>query len=264
MKKWRILAAIICMTLLIGCNTKETKEGLAGFEKWSLFEEDYLTELRETYKLDELTADCQTEYEKTLKIIEWVSGLWEHDGNNIPEQWDPLYILDQVVNHGKRYRCVEYGTVIYGCLQSIGIESRMLGLKMETVETEEYGAGHVACEVYLKDIKKWAFIDGQWGAIPMLGEIPLNAYEFGKAIRNNDSDLYINWVNNVYNASDQDYFGWIEPYLFYLDTTYKNVDGGETSIMFVPEGGKEVTIFQRDYEIDVDIYLTDIDMFYYE
>ena len=57
---------------------------------------------------------------------------------------------------------------------------------------------------------------------------------------------------------------WIEPYLFYLDTTYKNVDGGETSIMFVPEGGKEVTIFQRDYEIDVDIYLTDIDMFYYE
>ena len=34
--------------------------------------------------------------------------------------------------------------------------------------------------------------------------------------------------------------------------------------MFVPEGGKEVTIFQRDYEIDVDIYLTDIDMFYDE
>lgn len=261
-----IITSIMCIASLTACGTKETNqvydEELVGFQTWSSYSDDYLMELKETYGLEELTKNCKTDYDKVLAITKWVSGLWKHDGYNEPEQTDPLYILDQVVNHEQQYRCVEYGSVINGCLQALGLNSRGLGLKMKTVETEEYGAGHVGCEVYLEDIQKWVFIDGQWGAIPMLDDTPLNAYEFGEAIRKKDSKLYINWVNNVYGATDKDYIKWIKPYLYYLDTDYKNVNGNFTNIMFVPEDGEEVTIFQRNYTIDMDYYLRDINTFY--
>lgn len=267
MKKLIIsITTLVCIASLAACGAKETKQvndgELVGFKEWSPYSEDYLMDLKASYDLEELTKDCQTDYDKVLAITKWVSGLWEHDGDNVPKKSDPLYILDQVVNHGQQYRCVEYGSVVSGCLQALGLDSRQLNLKMKTVETEEYGAGHVGCEVYLEDIEKWVFIDAQWGAIPMLGDSPLNAYEFGEAINKADSNLYINWVNNVYNATDKDYIQWMDPYLYYLDTAYKNVDGSFTNVMFVPEDGKEVTIFQRKYSIDMDYYLRDINTFY--
>ncbi len=267
MKKWIIIiTSIMCIASLTACSAKETnqvyEEELVGFQTWCSYADDYLMELKETYRLEELIENCQTEYDKVLTITKWVSGLWKHVGDNVPEQNDPLYILNQVVNHEQQYRCVEYGTVICGCLQALGLDSRILNLKMKTVETEEYGAGHVGCEVYLDDIQKWVFIDGQWGAIPMLDDTPLNAYEFGETIRKKDSKLHINWVNNVYDATDKDYIQWIKPYLYYLDTYYKNVDGKDTRIMFVPIDGKQVTIFQQKYTIDMDYYLRDINTFY--
>ncbi len=267
MKKLIIsITTLLSVALLTACGVKERGQvmdgGLVDFQTWCSYPNDYLMDLKATYNLEDLTKDCKSDYEKVLTITKWVSGLWQHDGENVPKKSDPLFILDQVVNHGQQYRCVEYGTVVSGCLQAQGLDSRNLNLKMKTVETEEYGAGHVGCEVYLDDIQKWVFIDAQWGAIPMIGDTPLNAYEFGEAIRKIDSKLYINWVNNVYNATDKDYIQWIEPYLYYLDSSYKNVDGNFINVMYVPEDGKEVTIFQRKYSINMDYYLRDIKLFY--
>ncbi len=236
----------------------------SSFDCWNLYSKNYLAELRDTYGLEEMTKDCQSDYEKVLVITKWVSGLWHHDGINEPKQSDPLYILDQVVNHGQQYRCVEYGIVISGCLNALGVDSRQISLKTEDVETREVGAGHVACEAYLKDIQKWVFLDGQWGAVPMLNDTPLSAYEFGKAIREKNANLSIDWVNNVYEATDAQYFEWIEPYLFYMNATYKNKKGGYTSVIFVPDGGKNVTVFQKKYPIKMDYYLKDIELFYYQ
>lgn len=276
-KKGAILLCILLMLSLYACRTNdsaninevatdiilEETEVMNSFVSWCPYPDDYLKELCDTYELEKLTENCQSDYEKVETITNWVSGLWSHDGMNQPEQDDPMYILDQVINHGQRYRCVEYGTVISGCLNALGFECRQLGLKTKDVETREVGAGHVGAEVYLEDLKKWVFIDGQWGAIPMLGDTPLSAYEFGVAIREKDSNLRINWANNVYQAPDSEYFEWIEPYLYYMDSQFKNVDGGYTDVMFVPDDGKNVTVFQRNYDIDIDYYLRDVSVFYY-
>ncbi len=240
----------------------DKEDNLEDFSTWNIYSTEYLSVLKNTYQLDALTKDCRTDYEKVEKITKWVSGLWKHDGSNQPKQTDPLYILDQVINHGKQYRCVEYGVVICGCLQALGLDSRKLSLKMKDVETIEYSAGHVGCEVFLNDYKRWIFIDGQWGAIPMIGSTPINAYEFGKAICNQNNDLTINWINNVYNVSDKEYINWIEPYLFYLDTEYTDQAGNQKAVMFVPENGKEVTVFQRKYPIIMDHYVRNIHLFY--
>ena len=276
-KKGTILLCILLMLSLCACRTNdsaninevatdiilEETEVMNSFVSWCPYPDDYLKELCDTYELEKLTENCQSDYEKVETITNWVSGLWSHDGMNQPEQDDPMYILDQVINHGQRYRCVEYGTVISGCLNALGFECRQLGLKTKDVETREHSAGHVGCEVYLEDLKKWVFIDGQWGAIPMLGDTPLSAYEFGVAIREKDSNLRINWANNVYQAPDSEYFEWIEPYLYYMDSQFKNVDGGYTDVMFVPDGGKNVTVFQKNDDINIDYYLRDVSVFYY-
>ena len=276
-KKGAILLCILLMLSLCACRTNdsaninevatdiilEETEVMNSFVSWCPYPDDYLKELCDTYELEKLTENCQSDYEKVKTITNWVSGLWNHDGMNQPEQGDPMYILDQVINHGQRYRCVEYGTVISGCLNALGFECRQLGLKTKDVETREVGAGHVGAEVYLEDLKKWVFIDGQWGAIPMLEDTPLSAYEFGVAIREKDSNLKINWANNVYQAPDSEYFEWIEPYLYYMDSQFKNVDGGYTDVMFVPDGGKNVTVFQKNDDINIDYYLRDVNVFYY-
>lgn len=242
--------------------TEQAEEKIEDFATWKIYSAKYLTKLKDTYQLEELTKECNTDFEKVETITKWVSGLWNHNGENQPKRNDPLYILDQVVNNGQQYRCVEYGIVIAGCLQALGMDCRQLCLKMEDVETIESGAGHVGSEVFLNDLKKWVFIDGQWGAIPMLGDTPLNAYEFGQAIRNQNPDLNIYWVNNIYNATDSSYYDWVKPYLFYLDTTYLSTKGKQKYIMYVPETGKEVTVFQKKYSIYMDQYIRNIKEFY--
>lgn len=271
-----LLLMSICVLGVIGCNGNKDKQGdvsnsisgteqleeMKDFKTWKVYGNKYLTKLKETYQLEELTKDCKTDLEKVEVITKWVSGLWRHDGENEPKRNDPLYILDQVVNNGQQYRCVEYGIVIAGCLQALGMDCRQLCLKMEDVETIETGAGHVGSEVFLEDLQKWIFIDGQWGAIPMLGDTPLNAYEFGQALQNPGSDLEVKWVNNVYNATDQVYFDWVKPYLFYLDTNYLDKIGRRKYVMYVPETGKEVTIFQKTHKIYMDHYTRNIKEFY--
>lgn len=64
-------------------------------------------------------------------------------------------------------------------------------LKIKEVETYAYGAGHVALEVYLNDLKKWIFIDSQWNIIPFLNHVPLNAVEFQQAIVDDYQNLDI-------------------------------------------------------------------------
>lgn len=51
--------------------------------------------------------------------------------------------------------------------------------------------------------------------------------------------------------------------LYYMDSGFKNIDGGYTTVMFVPDGGKNITKFQRNYEIHRDYYLRNEQMFYY-
>ncbi len=77
----------------------ESKEKL-DIDYWSIFTEEYLTELRETYNLEELVSGCSSDLEMVVAVSDWVTNLWEHDGNNIPEDDDPLYILKQVTENG--------------------------------------------------------------------------------------------------------------------------------------------------------------------
>lgn len=233
------------------------------------FSASYMDRLKTKYQLETFISETGSQFETVQAVSGWVSGLWEHDGGNTPSKNDPMTILDEVTEEGQRFRCVEYGTVIYGCLNALGIPSRPLNLKTEDVETRESGAGHVVTEVYLEDLNKWIFVDGQWGMIPVLNDVPLNGLEFSEALKEKEklgNSLDVICLLPESGVEKEEYFRWIEEYLYFFDFTYWQEDSKgkqkATKVMLTPEGVKNPKIFQVKYNLNIDIYTHSAEDFY--
>ena len=216
----------------------------------------YLQTLRTQYDLDAIVAGAANDTEKALRMVNWVHKQWQHNGMNEPSSPDALTILAEV-KEGKQFRCVEYGIVTTACLNAIGLPARTMGLKMKDVETIESGAGHVLLEVYLPDLQKWVMLDGQFDAMPVLDNVPLNAVEFQKAIANNYDKLEIRSLSGTSKAQ---YVNWVYPYLYYFDVKFDNREGialkretidTKQSVMLVPAGAKLPKVFQRKYPMEI-------------
>ena len=230
-------------------------------------ENEYLNRLRTNYPIDSLIKDSKTDTGKALKILNWVHNQWSHNGNNEPRKPDAISILEEV-KEGKNFRCVEYGIVATACLNAVGLKARTLALKTRDVETRLSGAGHVLLEVFIPDLQKWALLDGQWDAMPVLKGIPLNAVEFQKAIAGSYSELEIRSSSNV---SKRRYCEWIYPYLYYFDVAFDNresnpkysgLSNGKRKIMLVPLGAKQPTVFQVKGQIKECLYTNSYKDFY--
>lgn len=227
----------------------------------------YLNDLLAMYPLNELIRNSKTDTERALQILHWVNKQWAHNGNNESAKSDAISIL-QEAKQGKLFRCVEYAIVTKACLNAIGLRARVLNLKTKNAETAQLGAGHVLAEVYLNDLKKWALLDGQFDAMPVLNDVPLNAIEFQKAITGNSNKLKIITSSNL----DKDYYvDWIYPYLYYFDSYFDNREGmksikqknkGKTGLMFVPSGAKEPHVFQIKNKIENCLYTNSVKDFY--
>lgn len=227
----------------------------------------YLAQLRQQYNLDAVVQGAQNDTERALRLLHWVHQQWDHNGSNQPTKSDALSILEEV-KLGKQFRCVEYGIVATSCLNAFGLKSRVLALKTKDVETTESGAGHVLLETWLPDLQKWVLLDGQWDVMPVLRGKPLNAVEFQQAIASNYKDLEI---RSLSGASKMSYVNWIAPYLYYLDVKFDNREGlglerekvnGKGSLMLVPAGAKEPTVFQKLNPINYCVYTRSLAAFY--
>jgi len=220
---------------------------------------DYLRRLRNNYGLDTLISNSKNQLESVKIVLAWTRRQWNHSGSNTPQKSDAISILEEA-KAGKSFRCVEYGIVSAAALNSIGLPARVIGLKSRDVEKVKYGAGHVAAEVYLPELKKWVFLDGQFNAIAMLNNVPLNAVELKHAIQMNRSAVKIVSLNRIASEKERDnYLNFVSKYLFYFDINFDNRIGtvdprlkinGKNKLMLVPLNQKNPTIFQRKYPID--------------
>lgn len=157
-----------------------------------------------------------------MKIQSWIQSRWEHNGNNISEHNDPLYILKKT-EKGREFRFVEYSIVSSQCQASIGFKVRDLGLMTKDISEVKSHGGHAANEIYLKDLKKWFFIDPQYDLIATFQGVPLNAVELQNCIANNKGFTLINPNKTI---TKQEYIKWIGPYLYYFVTTFEGQDIG--------------------------------------
>ncbi len=162
-----------------------------------------------------LPQEAKNDLELLHAIIRWASSRWKHVGDNDPGTTNPLLILQQA-KAGKRFRCVEFGEITVAAASAIGLPARVLKLRRKDVETAQADAGHVAAEVWLRDLGKWVFVDSQWGIIPLSGSMPLSASELAIALKDRSSDL------KFYSAKESKidqfiYPSWIAPYLYFIE-----------------------------------------------
>ena len=224
-----------------------------------------MVKLRTEYKLEEVVAGFENDYEKLRKIVKWTHDQWEQSGSNRPSRSDPLTILEEA-SEGERFRCVEYAIVTAASARALGMPSRVLALKRKDVETAQSNAGHVVAEVWLDQFNKWVFVDTQFDAIPEINGVPLNAVEFQDAIARNTPGLVIQSSSS--GTHIWYYMKWISPYLYYFDFGIdqrfflEESEKKQGRIMLVPKGAKNPKVFQRKYPIKNCTYISDPEAFY--
>ncbi|MCL7987186.1 transglutaminase-like domain-containing protein [Sphingobacterium sp. lm-10] len=228
-------------------------------------EADYVY-LRETYKLDSIVQHCHTEFEQIAAIQSWVQSRWVHDGENVPEYQDAVYILREA-EKGRRFRCVEYATVAQQCLASLGFRTRQLSLMIRDIAEVKWGGGHVVNEVYMTDLQKWVFIDPQYDAIIIHKGVPMNAIELQACLVNGDDFELLN-PNSL--ISKEDYKSWIAPYLYYFTvslqkgptTVWDRIVGNKRQLTLYPIDAEQPAYFQKMIRLNTAIYTHAIQEFY--
>ncbi len=148
---------------------------------------EYLSTLVKEYPPDFIT-NGMSDKEAVLAALNWTNNRWQHDGNNSPKKNDAISILKEA-KEGSRFPCFAYAIVLRDQLNAIGYKARTVYLKTHDAEFRKNPPGHVATEVFLNDLNKWVFIDGQFNVMPTLNGTPLNAVEFQNAISNHYEDF---------------------------------------------------------------------------
>lgn len=215
----------------------------------------YLSSLRTDYELDTVVPGKASDSDRVLAVTHWVSARWAHNGVNTPTQNDPISILKEAAS-GRQFRCVEYSIVLAGALASLGYPSRVLGLMTADVETRESCAGHVVTEAYFHDLKKWVMLDGQFDAMPIVQNIPVNAIELAQALY---SDSKAVRLASLSSPDSSEYFGWVKPYFYYFTSSLDNRYGikrDQQIIRLAPIGAREPRVFQRNHPLQAAQFFT--------
>lgn len=228
----------------------------------------YFDSLRREYPLTKVLKNDKTDKEKVLSILNWTHHQWKHDGNNSPKGNDAISILNEV-KAGGRFPCFAYAIVLRDQLIAHGYKARTLYLKTKDASTRKGSPGHVATEVYLNDLKKWVFIDGQFNVMPTLNGKPLNAVEFQQALSHNYENVVLASRDKIYKSS---YVAFVYDYLYYFDTALDNRHlpaaqsfklDGKRSLMLVPMGAPNLTkIDFWNSKVDYCVYTNSMQDFY--
>jgi len=228
----------------------------------------YFDTLRSQYPVGQVIKNDRSDKEKVLSILNWTHHQWKHDGNSTPSKNDALTILKEA-KAGGRFPCFAYSIVLRDQLVANGYKARVLYLKSKDASTKQGSPGHVVTEVYLNDLKKWAYVDGQFNAMPTLNGVPLNAVEFQHALSHNYDKVVIASRDKIVK---EEYVAFANDYLYYFDTALDNrslpadqrfsIDG-KRSLMLVPEGAPELDkIDFWQMKIDYCVYTRSMQDFY--
>ncbi|NIA20524.1 MAG: hypothetical protein GWP05_00840 [Anaerolineaceae bacterium] len=114
------------------------------------FKHPKLVALRKKYKLDQVVAGSKTEFEKLLKLRNWVTGQWKYDP---PTEGYPAWDADEILTL-KRGFCVQYAIVYMQCLQSLGYNARFVFGYHPGIM-----GGHEVTEVWSNQYNKWILMD---------------------------------------------------------------------------------------------------------
>lgn len=229
-----------------------------------------LSTLQSLYRLDSVADMGSSEIQRMLALLNWTNGRWKHNGSNTPSKSNTLTILEEA-KAGKKFRCVEYGTVLRSVLAANGYKARTLGLKIKEVEVTSSGAGHVPTEAWSDTHGKWFLLDAQFNVVPMLDGQPLNAVELQDAIFQKKDFKLVNFYGEVDNMTRKNFLRFIPSYLYYFDFRFDQREvvydslykvNNKIVLMLVPKGAKRPDTFQIKNKMNYLEYTNSLNDFY--
>ncbi len=203
-----------------------------------------LNQLRNEFSLGRVLSGAGTDYEKLIRLASWTSQQWQHDSSHMASKSDPLTILREA-KAGGRFICQNYAVVLAGVTRAYGFYPRLLGLLPKDVETRS--EAHSVVEVWLPKFQKWVIADAQYGIVPEIAGVPLNALELQKAIAD---EAGIECRGNSDACSEWKAF--ILPNIFYLKIAEGQnrfgMKAGERQLVLVPKDAAQPRKFAGGHE----------------
>lgn len=144
--------------------------------KFDSFDNPKLKELRETYHLDEVIAPGKDEFEKQVRLVDWVNHRFKKFGKPSAPAHGALEILP-AIDAGNSFFCTQYGEVMVSAAASLGWVDRPLALR----RPDNRGSGsteHTSTEIWSNEYRKWIVLDPTFAMYFEKDGKPLSAYEF--------------------------------------------------------------------------------------
>jgi len=208
-------------------------------------EDPYMTRLRTEFGIDKMTANAKSDLERIEIICQWVHHQWPHKGDVPPPRNDPIQILYEA-RRGATFSCREYSLVAAGCLNSLGIKTRVVEIMPENVEELTKGSYHIVAEAYLNDLGRWAMLDPQWGVVPTLNGGPLNLVELQDAVHDG-IPRGLKFVN-LPDSLSAIYAAGMANYIYHLRVSFNN-RVSTTKIPFAVMGRRGLMLIPLDAKV---------------
>jgi hypothetical protein len=129
--------------------------------QYSVKNDENLQNLRRTYNLDQI-AGKGSETDQIINLMMWVHNLAFHTPNpKVPDNMNSLSLIHLCRTENKKLSCWMFATILNDVYLSLGFKSRMIHLKPPKKYPRE---SHIVNIVYSKELKKWLFMDADFGA----------------------------------------------------------------------------------------------------
>ncbi|WP_131539599.1 transglutaminase domain-containing protein [Pedobacter nototheniae] len=127
-------------------------------------DDENLVRIRKDLKLDSI-AGKGNELSKVFNLLHWVHNLIRHDGSsNNPTLKNAIDLIKVCREENRGVNCRMLATVLNECYLSMGITSRYITCMPKETYFDDC---HVINMVYIKDLKKWIWIDPTFDAYVM-------------------------------------------------------------------------------------------------
>src|SRR3954467_9602445 len=140
------------------------------------YENPKLKELREHYKLDDVIAPGETEFDRQVLLMDWTHKQFKKFGTPSANPKGALEIL-QCVEQGHTFFCAHFAKVFVSAAASLGWVDRELALRRHQGMAKGGSSEHSSTEIWSNQYGKWVMLDPTSNMYLEKEGKPLGAYE---------------------------------------------------------------------------------------
>ncbi len=139
-----------------------------------------LSELRQRYELDAVVAPGHDEFDRQVRLLDWVHHQFKKFGRPTSEPRGALEILEGI-EQGNAFFCSQYAHLFVSAAASLGWIDRELALRRHRDPPHGGSSEHTTTEIWSNQYGKWIMMDPTAKMYLERDGKPLNAYEIREA-----------------------------------------------------------------------------------